>query len=207
MEPDNTGVYTDSAEFTHVISECTNISVGYYKEHTVMEHQDIEHLIKLCLAVVKVDWESLPVKRDQTKIEYKSYSYGNSKGFSSYDYSTKKYDSGYSTYDSWSGWDKSPARSRRRNYKKEYGYYDDYYFEDDNYKTSGKSYLNDLDSEISYERKETKNHYEALKQDLMDDRFSNEEIIKLSDQYFDFSNEEHKEGYMNLTEYKEFYSY
>jgi hypothetical protein len=35
------------AEFTGIISECTNISVGYYKEHTHAEHQDIEHLIRL----------------------------------------------------------------------------------------------------------------------------------------------------------------
>jgi hypothetical protein len=75
MEPDNTGVYTDSAEFTQVVPECTNISVGYYKEHTNFEHQDIEHLIKLCIAVTRIDWETLPVKRDPSKVEYKPYSY------------------------------------------------------------------------------------------------------------------------------------
>lgn len=73
---DDTGIYTDSAEFTSVIAECTNISVGYYKEHTFQEHQDIDHLISLCKAVIKVDWESLPSHRDITKTEYKDYSYG-----------------------------------------------------------------------------------------------------------------------------------
>jgi hypothetical protein len=201
MEPDNTGVYTDSAEFTHVIPECTNISVGYYKEHTHLEHQDIDHLIKLCLASVKVDWESLPVKRDPKITEYKQYSYGSysNKGWSSYDYDTKKYDKGYSTYDSWSGWDKSPAKKKRR---KNYGYYDDFYFEDDDhYVPSGKSYLNDLDNEIEIRNTAAKSYYEPLKQNLMDDRFSNDEIVKLSEQYFDFSNEQDKEDYLNLSEF------
>jgi hypothetical protein len=208
MEPDNTGVYTDSAEFTGVIPECTNISVGYYKEHTNLEHQDIDHLIKLCLATVKVDWESLPVKRDPSKVEYKPYSYGSysSKGWSSYDYDTKKYDkAGHSTYDSWSGWDKSPAKKKRR---KNYGYYDDFYFEDDDhYTTTGKSYLDDLDHEIEIRNPEVKNYYEPLKQSLIDDRFSNEEIVKLSEQYFDFTNEKHKESYLNLTNYDEPFRY
>lgn len=59
--PDPTGIYTDSAQFTNLISECTNISVGYYNEHSHSERQDIRHLEKLCDAVCKIDWESLPV--------------------------------------------------------------------------------------------------------------------------------------------------
>jgi len=206
MEPDNTGVYTDSAEFTGVIPECTNISVGYYKEHTHLENQDIEHLTKICLASVKIDWESLPVKRDQSKVEYKSYSYGtyNSKGYSSYDYDTKKYDSGYSTYDSWSGWDKSPsnaARAKRKKYHRDYGYYDDFYYEDEDHCTpSGKSYLNDLDTEIQIESPTSKNYYESLKQNLLDDKFSSEDVQKISEQYFDLTNNDHKQSYMDLTD-------
>jgi hypothetical protein len=49
---DDGGVYTDSAEFVDYIPECTNISVGYYSEHTVNEKQDINHLIDLCVACV-----------------------------------------------------------------------------------------------------------------------------------------------------------
>lgn len=69
MSPDNTGVLTDSAQFMGIIPECTNISVGYYDEHTHKERQDIDFLYKLCNSVVKVDWESLPVKRDPIKFE------------------------------------------------------------------------------------------------------------------------------------------
>ncbi len=68
-QPDDTGVVTDSAQFMELISECTNISVGYYDEHTYDESQDIKHLRNLCKAAVKVNWESLPVKRDPNVIE------------------------------------------------------------------------------------------------------------------------------------------
>lgn len=68
--PDPTGIYTDSAQFTGLIPECTNISVGYYSEHTHSERQDINHLIKLCNAVVKVDWETLPITRNPSLYDY-----------------------------------------------------------------------------------------------------------------------------------------
>ena len=72
---DTGGVYTDSAEFTHLIPECTNVSVGYYKEHTTNESQDICHLTNLAEACVKVDWEKLPTKRNPETHEWKDYSY------------------------------------------------------------------------------------------------------------------------------------
>ncbi len=70
---DDGGVYTDSAEFVDLIPECTNVSVGYYKEHTFNESQDIEHLVKLADACLKVDWENLPTKRDPLVYETKGY--------------------------------------------------------------------------------------------------------------------------------------
>ena len=35
----------------------------------------------------------------------------------------------------------------------------------------------------------------------MDDRFTNEEVSKLSEQYFDFSNDDHKKSYIDLSNY------
>lgn len=64
LSPDDTGLITDSAQFIELVPECTNISVGYYNEHTVSEMQDIEYLRRLCFACSKIDWESLPVKRN-----------------------------------------------------------------------------------------------------------------------------------------------
>lgn len=64
FRPDPTGIFTDSASFMNDIPECTNISVGYFSEHQVTEKQDIDFLIRLCEAVIKIDWDSLPVMRD-----------------------------------------------------------------------------------------------------------------------------------------------
>lgn len=75
---DTGGVYTDSAEFTHLIAECTNVSVGYYKEHTTSEHQNIQHLSDLAEACCQVNWENLPTKRDPNQVESSHYGYGNS---------------------------------------------------------------------------------------------------------------------------------
>lgn len=79
LEKDQNGVYTDSAEFTNVIAECTNISVGYMHEHTKNEQQNIFYLEKLAVASAMVDWENLTTKRNVGDIEYKetsSYFYG-----------------------------------------------------------------------------------------------------------------------------------
>jgi len=64
LEPDDTGVLTDSAQFMDIVPECTNISVGYMYEHTTGEYQDIDFLQRICKAVCLIDWESLPVERN-----------------------------------------------------------------------------------------------------------------------------------------------
>lgn len=76
-KPDSTGIYTDSAQFSSIISECTNISVGYYSEHTCSERQDIKHLVKLCKACLNIDWESIIPKRDPSVYDYGYSTYGN----------------------------------------------------------------------------------------------------------------------------------
>lgn len=52
----NVGTFTDSANFTDVIAECTNISVGYDNQHTEHETQDLAFADKLVNALLKVDW-------------------------------------------------------------------------------------------------------------------------------------------------------
>ncbi len=64
LEPDDTGVLTDSAQFMDIIPECTNISVGYNYEHTTSEYQDIDYLSRLCKSVCLIDWNTLPVERN-----------------------------------------------------------------------------------------------------------------------------------------------
>lgn len=74
--PDNTGVYTDTAEFIDIIPECTNISVGYYSEHSDKEKLDIIHFQALADRVAKIDWDTLPTNRDPKEvITYDAYDY------------------------------------------------------------------------------------------------------------------------------------
>lgn len=70
---DTTGAVTDSHQVAERFSECTNLSVGYKDQHSTRESQNITFLTRLAEACVKVDWDTLPAKRDQTKTEY---SYG-----------------------------------------------------------------------------------------------------------------------------------
>lgn len=74
--PDDTGVYTDTAEFVDLIPECTNISVGYYSEHSANENLDVFHFSALAERVVGINWDSLPTERDPSKVEEKEWDYG-----------------------------------------------------------------------------------------------------------------------------------
>jgi hypothetical protein len=69
MLNDDTGVYTDTAEFTDIIPECTNISVGYAREHTQEESLDLIYYSNLAAAVLTVDWDGLPIDRDPSVVE------------------------------------------------------------------------------------------------------------------------------------------
>ena len=73
--PDDTGVYTDTAEFIDIIPECTNISVGYDHEHSQQECLNINHYELLSQAVLQVEWDKLPTDRDPTEPEYKQTKY------------------------------------------------------------------------------------------------------------------------------------
>jgi len=66
-KPDATGVYTDTANYAHLIPECTNVSCGYFFEHTKDEYLDLDHLVRLKDAVIAVFTRTginLPVVRD-----------------------------------------------------------------------------------------------------------------------------------------------
>ena len=59
--PDSTGIYTDSATFIGLIPESTNLSVGYFHEHSHTEKADIKFLENLAKAACLVHWEELPI--------------------------------------------------------------------------------------------------------------------------------------------------
>lgn len=190
MSPDDTGVYTDSAEFTSVIPECTNISVGYYKEHTFSESQDIKHLSKLCNAAVLVNWESLPTKRNPKITEYKPYKAV--KGYDRYDvdrYTNKKH----------SGRNDN-IHSNPWKYRDDY----DWYEFKNNGKKKGRVYYNDLDNDITDSFIESelkgKKYYETLKQIIFDDNITKKDFIKLRDQYLDMKDPNDMDFYLEMKE-------
>jgi len=70
--PDNTGLFTDTANYIGIIPECTNLSVGYHHEHSKNEYLDVWHMEKLARRMVSAFGTgiSLPVVRDPRAVEY-----------------------------------------------------------------------------------------------------------------------------------------
>lgn len=194
LKPDDTGVYTDSAEFASVIPECTNISVGYNKEHTHTESQDIVYLERLCHAVLKVDFESLPVSRDPAKYEYKEYKWSGS-------YNSRGYGNGYGNgycegsfgYDDYYTSKKKRKRGRGRgkdSWQQEeldYGYrfqeQPDYYYVD-----GRKVYYNDKD--FTKERPTTKDHYVMIRDMYLQGEITQEELEIIKNDFLTDSEED-----------------
>ena len=67
---------------TELIAECTNCSVGYLHEHHAEEELDVDHLLRLRDALVKIDWTTMPVKREPGEDDFKyDYSWLNYRNF------------------------------------------------------------------------------------------------------------------------------
>lgn len=75
LVPDDTGAYTDSNEYAGVISECTNISVGYYGQHSKAEKQDIYFAYLLLEHLCKADWSLIHIEREASVLVWDDVSY------------------------------------------------------------------------------------------------------------------------------------
>jgi hypothetical protein len=85
-EADDTGLFTDSKEFSDQIAECTNISVGYDNAHSQKEWQDLRFLRYLAGCLLKIDWEALPVSRIPGEDDlYERYYAADYRSYSEYD--------------------------------------------------------------------------------------------------------------------------
>lgn len=62
--PSDRGVFTDSKEYSLLVSECTNIAVGYANAHSRNETLDLSYLSTLVDHLIPIDWDLLPVDRD-----------------------------------------------------------------------------------------------------------------------------------------------
>lgn len=201
---DEYGVYTDSAEFTSVIPECTNISVGYYSEHTVNEKLDILHLEELAKACLLVDWENLPIKRDFNDLEYHVYNNNNY------------------------GWNKLSKRKKSSYYFEDEFYYNEVYNnninpnynflndDSDGYwvnlpngdekfieskhkktrRSNDKKFYDNGDGELvpfknaNKIKKHSKNYYDILIDKVIKEEISSEELEIIKDQYLDMSKQD-----------------
>ena len=104
MGPDSTGVFTDTENYTSIVSECTNISVGYFRQHGPMESLDLRFIIYLKDQIIK-NWDEskLVKKRDPAaKVYARNSRYGGYGGMYNDAYSGIYGDSqaDYGNYDS-----------------------------------------------------------------------------------------------------------
>lgn len=72
---DSGGLFTDSANYTDDIPECTNLSVGYFGHHREYEEVSVPHLLRLVDALSVIDVTTLAIKRNVTD-GYGKWDYG-----------------------------------------------------------------------------------------------------------------------------------
>lgn len=94
LVPSDEGIFTDTAHYTRLVPECTNISVGYYCEHTKNENLNSRYLLRLRNALIDLDLEGLPVARDPTVEDFGGVcgywgqsNQGQAYGYGGFDYS------------------------------------------------------------------------------------------------------------------------
>lgn len=176
--PDDTGIYTDSAEFVDIISECTNISVGYLNEHTTKESQDLYHLNKLALACLHIEWEKLPTKRDCSKKETKydwvdsKYVWNSKKG--DYDYIVKK--------------PKNKRGKRNRNKNKNVD------------QRGGRSFYDDGGLLRLMDKHKNKGMFDVYRDKFLTTDFTKSELETVREQYLDINNVYDVRAYQELIE-------
>ena len=61
--PDDTGSFTDSANYTHLIPECSNLSIGYENAHQRTETLAYLHLLDVRDSLLKLDHRKLAIRR------------------------------------------------------------------------------------------------------------------------------------------------
>lgn len=66
---DDSGTFTDTANYADLVPECTNLSVGYGKAHSPNEYLDCVYLVQLLKAILRADWSQLVCERDPTVID------------------------------------------------------------------------------------------------------------------------------------------
>jgi acetylornithine deacetylase/succinyl-diaminopimelate desuccinylase-like protein len=67
--PDSTGLFTDTHNYTRLVPECTNLSVGYEAAHTSKETVNVYHASALVESLLALDVTRLVCARDPATVE------------------------------------------------------------------------------------------------------------------------------------------
>jgi hypothetical protein len=70
LTPSDNGIFTDTANYTAIIGECTNLSVGYDYPHTPDERLDVTFLDELFGALCRLDSSTLVSERTPADDDY-----------------------------------------------------------------------------------------------------------------------------------------
>jgi hypothetical protein len=73
MVPDDTGLFTDTANYVDLVPECTNLSVGYEHEHSRAETIDLHHLVAIRNALLNLNIDNLVCEREAGESDYLDY--------------------------------------------------------------------------------------------------------------------------------------
>lgn len=94
LKPSPDGVFTDTANYTDLIGECTNVAVGYRSEHSARESLDAVHLESLLESLLELDADALPIVRTPGEKDLDdSWLYGRKGGGGRYHYSQADFES------------------------------------------------------------------------------------------------------------------
>lgn len=77
FKADPTGSYTDSAEFVGRAKHCTNLSVGYFDQHSPRESQHLQFAEDLLTTLINLDWYDLEFLLFHLTDEPEDNSWGN----------------------------------------------------------------------------------------------------------------------------------
>ena len=69
FRPDDGGTFTDTANYTDIVGECTNLSVGYDNQHSAKEVLDVAFLINLRKHLLELDYTKLVSKRKAGEVD------------------------------------------------------------------------------------------------------------------------------------------
>lgn len=64
LSPSDGGTFTDTANYSDLIPECTNLSVGYFNQHQPIESLYVPHAVALRDAILAADFAQLVCERE-----------------------------------------------------------------------------------------------------------------------------------------------